>query len=160
MCLDIIKGLHYLSRDICIPAATSLGQSPMSSRTTWTVILGRCRTISAKRHWKQWDLLGLAVEDTTFSGVDDDSQLRTKDLQQRTHTAGRRITGFTRFRDVDTSSEFPPIVCRGESPPAYYYVIKGDSAMSRIAPIPCRSRRVVPSCVARPRATRERPVTA
>jgi hypothetical protein len=26
MCLGIIKGLHYLSRDICIPPATSLGQ--------------------------------------------------------------------------------------------------------------------------------------
>jgi hypothetical protein len=26
MCLGIIKGLHYLSRDICIPPATSLPQ--------------------------------------------------------------------------------------------------------------------------------------
>jgi hypothetical protein len=26
MCLGILKGLHYLSRDICIPPATSLGQ--------------------------------------------------------------------------------------------------------------------------------------
>jgi hypothetical protein len=26
MCLGILKGLHYLSKDICIPAATSLGQ--------------------------------------------------------------------------------------------------------------------------------------
>ena len=26
MCLGIIKGLHYLSGDICIPPATSLGQ--------------------------------------------------------------------------------------------------------------------------------------
>jgi hypothetical protein len=26
MCLGIIKGLHYLSRDICIPPATTLGQ--------------------------------------------------------------------------------------------------------------------------------------
>jgi hypothetical protein len=26
MCLGIIKGLHYLSRDICIPPATSLRQ--------------------------------------------------------------------------------------------------------------------------------------
>jgi hypothetical protein len=26
MCLGIIKGLHYLSSDICIPPATSLGQ--------------------------------------------------------------------------------------------------------------------------------------
>jgi hypothetical protein len=26
MCLGILKGLHYLSKDICIPPATSLGQ--------------------------------------------------------------------------------------------------------------------------------------
>ena len=26
MCLGIIKGLHYLSRDVCIPPATSLGE--------------------------------------------------------------------------------------------------------------------------------------
>ena len=26
MCLGILKGLHYLSSDICIPPATSLGQ--------------------------------------------------------------------------------------------------------------------------------------
>jgi hypothetical protein len=26
MCLGILKGLHYLSNDICIPPATSLGQ--------------------------------------------------------------------------------------------------------------------------------------
>jgi hypothetical protein len=25
-CLGILKGLHYLSRDVCIPPATSLGQ--------------------------------------------------------------------------------------------------------------------------------------
>ena len=26
MCLGIIEGLHYLSRDVCIPPATSLGE--------------------------------------------------------------------------------------------------------------------------------------
>ena len=26
VCLGILKGLHYLSRDVCIPPATSLGQ--------------------------------------------------------------------------------------------------------------------------------------
>jgi hypothetical protein len=26
MCLGILKGLHYLSKDICIPPATSLGE--------------------------------------------------------------------------------------------------------------------------------------
>lgn len=26
MCLGIIKGLHYLSRDVCIPPATSLAE--------------------------------------------------------------------------------------------------------------------------------------
>ncbi len=26
ICLGILKGLHYLSKDICIPPATSLGQ--------------------------------------------------------------------------------------------------------------------------------------
>jgi hypothetical protein len=26
MCLGILKGLHYLSKDICIPPATSLGK--------------------------------------------------------------------------------------------------------------------------------------
>jgi hypothetical protein len=26
MCLGIIKGLHYLSQDVCIPPATSLGE--------------------------------------------------------------------------------------------------------------------------------------
>ena len=26
LCLGILKGLHYLSKDICIPPATSLGQ--------------------------------------------------------------------------------------------------------------------------------------
>jgi hypothetical protein len=29
MCLGILKGLHYLSKDICIPPATSLGKSAM-----------------------------------------------------------------------------------------------------------------------------------
>ena len=26
MCLGVLKGLHYLSKDICIPPAISLGQ--------------------------------------------------------------------------------------------------------------------------------------
>lgn len=67
MCLGIIKGLHYLSRDVCIPPATSLGEiADIVSRYVDSQ-KGKSQMTSAKRRWKQCDLLGPAVKDTPFN---------------------------------------------------------------------------------------------
>jgi hypothetical protein len=44
ICLGILKGLHYLSKEICIPPATSLGQIAQHATATC------CRGCLAKWH--------------------------------------------------------------------------------------------------------------
>ena len=67
MCLGILKGLHYLSKDICIPPATSLGQIGDVVPSTSIAIPRRLTTIFRTLLWTPCAPRGHAAGETTFS---------------------------------------------------------------------------------------------
>jgi hypothetical protein len=66
MCLGVLKGLHYLSKDICIPPAISLGQIGEVVSQYFDSRAGITRDFR-KPLWTPCVPRGLAARERTFS---------------------------------------------------------------------------------------------
>jgi hypothetical protein len=67
MCLGILKGLHYLTKNICIPPAPVSAKSAMLFPNTSIAIRARLTTISRKLPWTRCVRRGHAPGEITFS---------------------------------------------------------------------------------------------